>query len=85
MSVPKNESPGTTPPQKPDEAASALTVPQPTELTQPRPTAVGPMKSTAINAADAAEGTTWSAKRPVMLGVLTIVLLVGGFMTWALV
>ena len=82
MSVPKNEAPGT-PLQKSDE--SALTVPQPTELTQPRPTALSPLKSTAITAADAAEGTTWSATRPVMIGVLTIVLLIGGFMTWALV
>ncbi|MBC7738493.1 MAG: HlyD family type I secretion periplasmic adaptor subunit [Candidatus Saccharibacteria bacterium] len=43
------------------------------------------MKSPAYTAADAAEGTTWSAKRPVTIGILTIVLLIGGFMTWALV
>jgi HlyD family secretion protein len=88
MTSPKNDAAG--PPSEPgaetanDKAHdTALTVPEPTEVTKPQPTAMAPMKSTAIPAEAAVEGSTWSAKRPVWIGVLTILLLVGGFGTWS--
>lgn len=88
MSNPKNDATGPVSgdgSDKVDDAAAqtALTVPEPTEVTKPRPATIAPMKSTAIPAVDAAEGTTWSARRPVIVGVLTILLLVGGFGGWS--
>ncbi len=82
MSVPQNEGPGVSV-QKTGENPSSLTVPQPTEVTQARPTGLGPLKSTAIPDSEAAEGSTWSAKRPILVGILTIVLLIGGFGVWS--
>ena len=74
---------------QPDKAAEqssdhALTVPRPTGVTTPKPTAVGPTKSTAISEEYAAAGATWSAKRPVITGLITILLLVGGFGIWSM-
>ena len=82
MTVPQNEAPGVPPEKAAD--SSSLTVRQPTNLTEARHTSIGPLKSTAIPLSDAAEGNTWSAKRPIIVGIVTIVLLIGGFGTWSM-
>ncbi len=63
-------------------AATALTQPQPTEVAAPRPSAVGPYLAATQAAEDAESRRIWSAGRPVWLGLLTIVLLLGGFFAW---
>ena len=88
MTNPQNDASGPLSGPQPEKAPqkatdTALTVPEPTEVAKPRPTAVTPMKSTALPAVDAAEGNTWSAKRPIWIGAVTIFLLVGGFGGWS--
>ena len=85
MSEPKNTAPEL--PSKPaaaDKTAStALAAAKPTAVAAAKPTAVDAY-SAATRAADEAEShKVWSARRPVILGLLTIVLLVGGFGVWA--
>ena len=81
MTVPQNEATDVQPQKVPE---TALTILQPTELAPPRHTAIGPLKSTAGSAEEADGIGTWSAKRPIIIGILTILLLIGGFGTWSM-
>jgi HlyD family secretion protein len=64
--------------------STALSAPAPTEVTAPKPTAVGQPKPVDRAAEEAEQRAVWSAARPVWIGVLTVLLLVGGFGGWAL-
>jgi HlyD family secretion protein len=86
MTVPQNDPTGAVP--QPGETAkvseTALATAQSTAVTDPRPTAVAQMKSTAMPDVGAKEGATWSAKRPIWVGALTILVLLGGFFAWSI-
>ena len=56
------------------QAATAVTTPKPVAVTTPAPM----LKATVM-----AAPPTWSAARPIWLGMLTILVLVGGFGTWS--
>ena len=91
MTVPPNEAPnggaaGPEVPASPPAKASetALTTPQPTEVTEPRLMAIAPMKSTSTPEVTAKDNLTWSAKRPIVVGMLTILVLLGGFGAWSM-
>ena len=62
---------------------TALAAPQPTEVAAPRPSAVGSYQAATRASEEAESHRIWSAKSPVIIGLLTIVLLVGGFGVWS--
>jgi HlyD family secretion protein len=74
--------------QKPEVVAAnqstAISAPAPTEVTAPKPTAVGQPKKVDRVAEEAEQRAVWSASRPVWIGVLTVLVLVGGFGGWAM-
>ena len=55
-------------------AATAVTTPKPSALTSPAPHP--PMTA-------AAQAATWSARRPIIVGLLAVIVLVGGFGAWS--
>ena len=71
------------PPETNKPTTTALTAPQPTEVAAPRPSAVGPYQAATRASEEAESKRIWSAKSPVLIGLLTILLLVGGFGVWA--
>ncbi len=84
MSEPLNAAPGTTPEAGAQTSTStALVAPAPTDLTTTRPTAIGPAKTPPVTPEDKPDPAVWSAKRPIAIGLISILLLVGGFGTWS--
>ena len=82
MSDPRNTTPEA-PPATGKPASTALATPQATAVAAPRPTALDPYHAATRASEEAESHKIWSAKRPVILGLLTILLLVGGFGVWA--
>ena len=76
---PANDKPGGDKP-----ASTALAAPQPTAVAAPRGSALAPYSPANRAADDAEQRKVWSATGPVLVGVLTILLLVGGFAAWAM-
>ena len=80
----------TTPPNPPvpaeaaKPAATALTTPQPTAVAQPTGGSLAAYHANTRAADEAESRRIWSARGPVVLGILSLVLLIGGFFGWAL-
>ena len=71
------------PPVSDKPASTAITSPQPTAVAAPKSTAVGPYQAATRASEEAESRRIWSAKRPVLIGLLTVILLVGGFGAWS--
>ena len=72
------------PAEAPKPAASALTTPQPTAVAQPSGGSLAAYQAQSRASAEAESRRVWSARGPVVLGFLSVLVLVGGFFGWAL-
>ena len=79
---PQNPSPPPTGAAKP--ASTALAPAAQTAVAQPNAGALAPYHAANRAAEEAESRKIWSTRRPVILGVLTIVVLLGGFFAWAM-
>ena len=74
--------PGTPQPNNIQSASTALATPVATAVTTPKPNALtSPAPHPPMTAA--AQAATWSARRPVIVGLLAVIVLVGGFGAWS--
>ena len=78
MSDPVNN--GAQPPVAP---STALTSAVPTDVTSPKTTSVGQLQAAQNAREEAEQRAVWSAKRPIWIGALTALVLIGGFGAWA--
>lgn len=93
MSEPKSAAPGSEPGSEPvpaapndrsDAAATALATAASMALTNPRPAALGPVQGGPKPPKAPDEHANWSSVRPVVVGLLAVVVLVGGFGAWSI-
>ena len=74
--------PDTTRPTDTPSASTALATPAATAVTTPKPSALtSPAPHPPMTAA--AQAATWSARRPIIVGLLAVIVLVGGFGAWS--
>ncbi len=83
MNDPKKPAPDL-PPSGDKAASTAITTPQPTEVTAPKSMAIGPYQAATRASEEAESRRIWSARGPVVFGLLTLLVLIGGFGVWSM-